>query len=444
MLGLTKRVRSPPTVGWNPADCTVLLRAGDEASRAPCIFSAVTRLDSLFAQPALSAAVQESFCAHMRQANSVLEQAGFAEIVAEVTGLSSAHVPQRLEEVAARAAPQTGDPTQRLGFWASAAFIFLTASRGDYARAIVRWLHSLHFAAYDDRVNAEEFRYALTALLRAPAWASNAGAHCLAADLRSQALPRVDACLLPQPPGRRLTNEQAAVVDASYSPGAVAKVVAFAGAGKTSTLRALAAAHPEWRILYTAFNNSVVADGKKAFEQLENVTCATTHVIATPARHELQSASKKLRTNQMSVRDVCNAFPGHEAKHLFMALAAADAFLVSDAEQVQAAHVQLRKDAPLGTVLALANQMVNRMMDPGDDFPFTFNAYLRRFVLSGPQLPYGACPRYRWFAALLACAYAMHCPSCFPQTASASMNRKISTQSPFDCLWHRRMRAASS
>ena len=374
-------------MGWNPADCTVLLRDGQEASRAACIFSAVTRMDSLFAQPASCAAAQESFCAHMRQV--MPDQVEFSDIVAEVTGLSSAHVPQRLEQVAASACQRTGDPAAAgLGFWASAAFIFLTASRGEYARAIVRWLHALQFAEPVDRVNAGQVIYALTALLRAPAWASNAGAQSLAADLRSQALPRVDACLLPAPPGRRLTSEQAAVVEASYPPGALARVVAFAGTGKTSTLRALAAAHPEWRILYTAFNNSVVADGKKAFEQLHNVTCATTHVIAAPARHELQSANKKLRTCQMTVRDVCNAFPGHEAKHLFMALAAADAFLVSDAEQVQAAHVQLRGDAPLATVIDLANRMVNRMMDPEDTFPFTFNAYLRKFVLSGPQLPY--------------------------------------------------------
>ena len=374
-------------MGWNPAECTSLLRDGDEASRAACIFSAATRLDALFTQPASCAAAQQAFCAHLRPV--VPDQADFAEIVAVVTGLSTAHVPQRLEEVAARACLRTGDPSAaKLGFWASAAFIFLTASRGTYARAIVRWLQALPFATPDDRVNAGEFLYALTALLRAPGWDSNAGAQCLAADLRSQALPRVDACLLPPPPGRRLTREQAAVVDATYPPGVVARVVAFAGAGKTSTLRALAAAHPEWSILYTAFNNSVVADGKKAFEQLHNVTCATTHVIATPARHELLSANKKLRTVQMSVKDVCAAFPGHEAKHLFMALAAADAFLVSDAEQVQAEHVQLRGDAPLEAVLALANQMVTRLMDPADDFAFTFNAYLRKFVLSGPQLPY--------------------------------------------------------
>ena len=381
-------MRSPPTVGWTPADCTSLLRDGEEASRAACIFSAATRLDALFAQPASCAAAQQAFCAHLRPTVSLDQAADFADIVAEVTGLSIAHVPQRLELVAAQCFLHPDPSAAKLGFWASAAFIFLTASRGTHARAIVRWLQALPFATPDDRVNAGEFLYALTALLRAPGWDSNAGAQCRAADLRSQALPRVDACLLPSPPGQRLTREQAAVVDANYPPGVVARVVAFAGAGKTSTLLALAAAHPEWRILYTAFNASVVADGKKAFELLDNVTCATTHVIATPARHELQSGNKKLRTNPMSVRDVCTAFPGSEAKHLLMAMAAADAFLVSDAERVQAEHMQLRGDTPSVTVLALANQIATRMMDPDDDFPFTFNAYLRHFVLSGPQLPY--------------------------------------------------------
>ena len=88
-------------MGWNPAECTSLLRDGEEASRAACIFSAATRLDALFAQPASCAAAQQAFCAHLRPI--VPDQADFAEIVAEVTGLSTAHVPQHLEEVAARA-----------------------------------------------------------------------------------------------------------------------------------------------------------------------------------------------------------------------------------------------------------------------------------------------------------------------------------------------------
>ena len=302
------------------------------------------------------------------------------------TGLAVSIIPPRLADLAARSL-RRGDAAP-LGFWASAGLLFLTASSGSFARAVVRWLHALPFAEPDDRATANEFVYALTALLAAPVWAEDAGAHSLAADLRSQTQPRIDACLLPPPPGRRLTREQAAVVDAEFAPGAVAKVVAFAGAGKTSTLRALAEAHPDWRILYTAFNNSVVQDGKKAFEHLPNVTCATTHVVATPARTALQSAVKKLRTNAMSVKDVCAAFPGFSAKDLCPALNAADAFMVSDAEQVEAGHVPMRAQGDHDNIVMLANRMVTRMLDPEDAFPFTFNSYLRKFVLSAPRLPY--------------------------------------------------------
>jgi F-box protein 18 (helicase) len=382
-------------VGWVQADCTRLLRDGDEASRVACVFTALTKLDSLFGAPppACAAAAQAAFCATLRpvlptSAGPDAAPFGFADIVAAGTGLAVSIIPPRLADLAARSLRRGEANAAPLGFWASAGLLFLTASSGSFARAVVRWLHALPFAEPDDRATANEFVYALTALLAAPVCAEDAGAHSLAADLRSQTQPRIDACLLPPPPGRRLTREQAAVVDAEFAPGDVAKVVAFAGAGKTSTLRALAEAHPDWRILYTAFNSSVVHDGKRAFEQLRNVTCATTHVVATPARNALQSGVKRLRTNAMSVKDVCATFPGFAAKDLCPALVAADTFMVSDAEQVEARHVPTRSNGDLETIITLANRMVTRMLDPEDAFPFTFNAYLRKFVLSAPRLPY--------------------------------------------------------
>ena len=388
---------SLPTVGWKRDECTGLLRDGDETSRAASVFAAVSRLDRLFAAPpaACVAAAQKAFCQHLRpvllneDAAERPEPLCFAELVTEATGLASAVTPARLEEVAARCLRRESPDSAALGFWASAGLLFLLSAQGGYARATARWLHALPFAECDDRANANEFVYCLTALLSTDEW-SDAGSHSLAADLRSVTSPRVDACLLPPPPGRRLTREQAAVVDAELKPGDVAKVVAFAGAGKTSTLRAVAEAHPEWRTLFTAFNASVVADGKKAFAQLGNVTCATTHVLAGPARNELQSARKKLRTCAMSAKDVCAAFPGYRACDLCPALLAAERFLVTDGDAVTNVHVQLSPDSQgnRATIVTLANLMVTRMMDPDDDFPFTFNAYLRKFVLSEPQLPY--------------------------------------------------------
>ena len=92
-----------------------------------------------------------------------------------------------------------------------------------------------------------------------------------------------------------LTDEQQAVV---HSRSEALKVVAFAGAGKTSTLRAYAKARPERRMLYLAFNNAIAREAGGRFTP--NVTCLTTHSLAFRAvghayRHKL---TNNIRANQ--------------------------------------------------------------------------------------------------------------------------------------------------
>ena len=85
-----------------------------------------------------------------------------------------------------------------------------------------------------------------------------------------------------------LTEEQSAIV---HSNSDSLRVIAFAGAGKTSTLKAYAEARPESKIIYLAFNKSICAEAASKFPK--NVTCITTHSLAYRSvgknyRHKLQ------------------------------------------------------------------------------------------------------------------------------------------------------------
>lgn len=60
------------------------------------------------------------------------------------------------------------------------------------------------------------------------------------------------------------------------------RVIAFAGCAKTTTLRAIAAAHPGRRFLYVCFNNSVAVEARAA-DPLVNTTAATIHALAHKA-----------------------------------------------------------------------------------------------------------------------------------------------------------------
>jgi hypothetical protein len=81
-----------------------------------------------------------------------------------------------------------------------------------------------------------------------------------------------------RPQGRAaLTGEQQAILDASATGETVA-ICAGAGTGKTATLRMIAAAKPNSRMLYVAYNRAVRIDAEATFPQ--NVTCKTAHALA--------------------------------------------------------------------------------------------------------------------------------------------------------------------
>lgn len=76
--------------------------------------------------------------------------------------------------------------------------------------------------------------------------------------------------------GMTPTEEQTDAV-AKFGEGGALKINAFAGAGKTTTLRLLAAS-TERRGMYLAFNKAIASDAKSRFPR--NVVCSTIHSIA--------------------------------------------------------------------------------------------------------------------------------------------------------------------
>jgi hypothetical protein len=73
------------------------------------------------------------------------------------------------------------------------------------------------------------------------------------------------------------TAEQQAIVDA-YSATKNLVIEAGAGTGKTSTLRMTAAARPQRRATYIAYNRAIADDARRSFPP--NVQCATAHALA--------------------------------------------------------------------------------------------------------------------------------------------------------------------
>ena len=314
-----------------------------------------------------------------------------------------------LEGAAAAALRQEG-----LGFWASAALLFLSAPDGNSARVLARWLLELRSldesAAYCRRV--EEFCYCLQSLLEsppAPSWSDSSGVRALAADFRSVFAPALHAALPPRPRGV-LTREQSAVVEIQLPAGGVAKALAFAGAGKTTTLLRYAARHPEWRILYTAFNKSIAVQTGIELSRLglgRHMVSKTTHSLAMSVgcgilqrRH---GQAKPFYPSGLKWWAIAKRgdIPGCSPMVGEIAVKASDWFLTCDDHVLTMEHVTaalrsaggdggsiLADPKQRALVLTIANIITNRQMSPDDTFPFSANAYLRAFVRSHPLLPY--------------------------------------------------------
>lgn len=73
----------------------------------------------------------------------------------------------------------------------------------------------------------------------------------------------------------KLTDEQEFILE---SKNEILVINAYAGAGKTSTLLAIAKARPEHQILYLAYNREMAKEAQSKFPK--NVTCRTVHSLA--------------------------------------------------------------------------------------------------------------------------------------------------------------------
>jgi len=210
-------------------------------------------------------------------------------------------------------------------------------------------------------------------------------------------------------PGIQLTEEQVAIVARDVSPSELLVISAFAGTGKTSTLRMYASLRPHLKILYICFNVSVREEAQRTFP--ENVTCKNAHQLAFRACGFKYTAKFKdnLKAEDLlscSVLDALDApSPGSAPSSRFdtrrfelaeALLATLQAFLNSAAKDVSEDHLPrplpsiLRGDGASTSALCDATrQLWTRMKDRFDtDVPITHDGYLKLFSLSKPQLAF--------------------------------------------------------
>ncbi len=174
------------------------------------------------------------------------------------------------------------------------------------------------------------------------------------------------------------TAEQTGVIN---SRSANIVVNAFAGTGKTTTLRGYALARPRARILYLAFNKAMAQEAAGSFP--ENVDCRTIHSLAYLAvghryRHKLGS----LRPNDLlrHYSDVSLVVADVLVKTL-------EHFMYSASPVISENNVP--EELPMSDrlrIAAAAQQVWRDIIDDTKPLPLPHDAYLKLYQLSLPVL----------------------------------------------------------
>jgi hypothetical protein len=192
----------------------------------------------------------------------------------------------------------------------------------------------------------------------------------------------------------RPSPEQQAIIAARLAdPGGSLRVLAFAGSGKTTALRLLAAADPT-PVLYLAYNKSTQRDAQGRFPA--HVACRTMHSLAFRAmrifeqQHRLEHKLTGRELAEMlaipTLDGLRPSFWGH------CVLTTVRRFTHGTAREIDAGHLP---PLPPGTdraelVIALARKLWAKMRDPADEVPLEHDAYLKMWHLEGARLPAGA------------------------------------------------------
>ncbi|EJH8994775.1 ATP-dependent helicase [Salmonella enterica] len=177
------------------------------------------------------------------------------------------------------------------------------------------------------------------------------------------------------------TSEQAAVIGWK---GNRLVVGAFAGTGKTTTLRRFAEQNRNERMLYIAYNRAIRDEAEQKFPS--HVTCKTSHQLAYAETGRFFAS--RLVSN-LKVTDVARMLKSKNWRMVRAVLYTLNHFICSADAQITAIHAPDEEelpDAELAQVVMDAQRLWLMMTARQGDFPVTHDTYLKLYQLSLPDL----------------------------------------------------------
>jgi superfamily I DNA/RNA helicase len=174
-----------------------------------------------------------------------------------------------------------------------------------------------------------------------------------------------------------------------HCPSKIIVVNAFAGTGKTTTAIGYAAARPNKRMLYIAFNKGIQVEAAARFGS--NVECRTTHSLAYTAvgRHYKDRLARPWRTltlrNEAAIGSIRDAAITQAILNKF--------FQSSDTEITYMHGVEVglefnAEEREIHACAQLARNVWTRMQNRQDKISIPDDAYLKMWALTRPKLDF--------------------------------------------------------
>lgn len=208
-----------------------------------------------------------------------------------------------------------------------------------------------------------------------------------------------------RPPRFPPTDQQREAVNAFMSGGSL-KISAFAGAGKTSTLKLMANARAG-RGLYLAFNSRTAEEAAGDFP--DDVDCRTTHSLAArTVRSRYRFGKPKMfgKVGAIQLAAILNIQPRRlddavtltPPQQAFLLLATLRRFCQGSRDSIAAEHIfttprllglaRETRQSVNEWVLGGTQQLWQRMTNAADEIPLGHDGYLKLWALSRPILDY--------------------------------------------------------
>jgi F-box protein 18 (helicase) len=185
-----------------------------------------------------------------------------------------------------------------------------------------------------------------------------------------------------------LTSEQADICGDPLNRGGLVVVNAYAGSGKSTTLRLLAESHPKQKFLYLCFNKTVAEAARQVFPS--NVRVSTMHGVAYGAMCKRFAGSKlgcELRPAE--IKDhfrLANSFSAVQVRETLRL------FLLSTDKEPGSQHLgaaAVGAESDYWTeLLKVTRAYWREMISPDSAVPLSHDGYLKLFVLEQTPLRY--------------------------------------------------------